>query len=223
MQEKILILDFGSQYTQLIARRVRELNVYCEIYPYNHYPALDSSVKGVILSGSPFSVRDDKAPQPDLTAIKGQLPLLGVCFGAQYLAHHFGGEVKASNKREYGRANLAFVDKTSKLFKGIGDNSQVWMSHGDTIEKLPAGCQVIASTKDVKNAAFKVENEITYGIQFHPEVYHSTEGTCLLRNFVVGICGCSQNWTPDSFVETTVAELKQKLGDDRVILGLSGG
>ena len=176
MQEKILILDFGSQYTQLIARRVRELNVYCEIYPYNHYPALDSSVKGVILSGSPFSVRDDKAPQPDLTAIKGQLPLLGVCFGAQYLAHHFGGEVKASNKREYGRANLAFVDKTSKLFKGIGDNSQVWMSHGDTIEKLPAGCQVIASTKDVKNAAFKVENEITYGIQFHPEVYHSTEG-----------------------------------------------
>ena len=217
MQEKILILDFGSQYTQLIARRVRELNVYCEIYPYNHYPALDSSVKGVILSGSPFSVRDDKAPQPDLTAIKGQLPLLGVCFGAQYLAHHFGGEVKASNKREYGRANLAFVDKTSKLFKGIGDNSQVWMSHGDTIEKLPAGCQVIASTKDVKNAAFKV------GIQFHPEVYHSTEGTCLLRNFVVGICGCSQNWTPDSFVETTVAELKQKLGDDRVILGLSGG
>ena len=223
MQEKILILDFGSQYTQLIARRVRELNVYCEIYPYNHYPALDSSVKGVILSGSPFSVRDDKAPQPDLTAIKGQLPLLGVCFGAQYLAHHFGGEVKASNKREYGRANLAFVDKTSKLFKGIGDNSQVWMSHGDPIEKLPAGCQVIASTKDVQNAAFKVENEITYGIQFHPEVYHSTEGTCLLRNFVVGICGCSQNWTPDSFVETTVAELKQKLGDDRVILGLSGG
>ena len=223
MQEKILILDFGSQYTQLIARRVRELNVYCEIYPYNHYPALDSSVKGVILSGSPFSVRDDKAPQPDLTAIKGQLPLLGVCFGAQYLAHHFGGEVKASNKREYGRANLAFVDKTSKLFKGIGDNSQVWMSHGDTIEKLPAGCQVIASTKDVKNAAFKVENEITYGIQFHPEVYHSTEGTCLLRNFVVGICGCSQNWTPDSFVETTVSELKQKLGDDLVILGLSGG
>mgnify|MGYP002546280872 CR=1 FL=1 len=222
-KELVIVLDFGGQYNQLVARRVRECNVYCEIYPYNHYPALDSSVKGVILSGSPFSVRDDKAPQPDLTAIKGQLPLLGVCFGAQYLAHHFGGEVKASNKREYGRANLAFVDKTSKLFKGIGDNSQVWMSHGDTIEKLPAGCQVIASTKDVKNAAFKVENEITYGIQFHPEVYHSTEGTCLLRNFVVGICGCSQNWTPDSFVETTVAELKQKLGDDRVILGLSGG
>ena len=223
MQEKILILDFGSQYTQLIARRVRELNVYCEIYPYNHYPALDSSVKGVILSGSPFSVRDEKAPKPDLAAIKGRLPLLGVCFGAQYLAHNFGGEVKASNKREYGRANLAYVDKQSQLFEGISDNSQVWMSHGDTIEKLPAGCQVIASTADVKNAAFKVEGEVTYGIQFHPEVYHSTEGKELLCNFVVNICGCAQSWTPDSFVETTVAELKQKLGDDRVILGLSGG
>lgn len=223
MQEKILILDFGSQYTQLIARRVRELNVYCEIYPYNHYPVPDASVKGVILSGSPFSVRDEKAPRPDLSSIKGQLPLLGVCFGAQYLAHHFGGEVKASNKREYGRANLAFVDKSSLLFKGIGDNSQVWMSHGDTIEKLPDGCRVIASTADVKNAAFQVEGEVTYGIQFHPEVYHSTEGKELLRNFVVDICGCLQNWTPDSFVETTVAELKQKLGDDRVILGLSGG
>lgn len=223
MQEKILILDFGSQYTQLIARRVRELNVYCEIYPYNHYPAPDASVKGVILSGSPFSVRDEKAPRPDLSSIKGQLPLLGVCFGAQYLAHHFGGEVKASNKREYGRANLAYVDKSSLLFQGIRDNSQVWMSHGDTIEKLPAGYQVIASTADVKNAAFQVEGEVTYGIQFHPEVYHSTEGKELLRNFVVDICGCLQNWTPDSFVETTVAELKQKLGDDRVILGLSGG
>lgn len=223
MQEKILILDFGSQYTQLIARRVRELNVYCEIYPYNHYPALDSSVKGVILSGSPFSVRDEKAPKPELSAIKGKLPLLGVCFGAQYLAHHFGGEVKASNKREYGRANLTFIDKQSKLFKGMSDHSQVWMSHGDTIEKLPVGCQVIASTADVKNAAFKVADETTYGIQFHPEVYHSTEGKDLLRNFVADICGCTQDWTPDSFVETTVAELKLKLGDDRVILGLSGG
>ncbi|WP_251619916.1 glutamine-hydrolyzing GMP synthase [Odoribacter lunatus] len=223
MQEKILILDFGSQYTQLIARRVRELNVYCEIYPYNHYPVLDSSVKGVILSGSPFSVRDEKAPQPDLSAIKGKLPLLGVCFGAQYLAHHFGGEVKASNKREYGRANLTYIDRQSLLFDGIGENTQVWMSHGDTIEKLPAGYRIIASTADVKNAAFKVENETTYGIQFHPEVYHSTEGAHLLRNFVVNICGCKQKWTPDSFVETTVTELKQKLGDDRVILGLSGG
>lgn len=223
MQEKILILDFGSQYTQLIARRVRELNVYCEIYPYNKYPAPDSSVKGVILSGSPFSVRDEKAPKPDLSAIKGHWPLLGVCFGAQYLAHHFGGEVKASNKREYGRANLAYVDNQSPLFHGIGDHSQVWMSHGDTIERLPGDCRVIASTADVTNAAFKVEGETTYGIQFHPEVYHSTDGMQLLRNFVVGICGCAQSWTPDSFVETTVAELKQKLGDDRVILGLSGG
>lgn len=223
MQEKILILDFGSQYTQLIARRVRELNVYCEIYPYNHYPRLDASVKGVILSGSPFSVRDEKAPQPDLSAIKGKLPLLGVCFGAQYLAHHFGGEVKASNKREYGRANLAFVDAQSPLFRHISHNSQVWMSHGDTIEKLPENCRVIASTADVKNAAFKVDGEVTYGIQFHPEVYHSTEGKELLRNFVVDICGCRQDWTPDSFVETTVKDLKEKLGNDRVILGLSGG
>lgn len=218
-----MILDFGSQYTQLIARRVRELNVYCEIYPYNHYPALDASVKGVILSGSPFSVRDEKAPRPDLSSIKGHLPLLGVCFGAQYLAHNFGGEVKASNKREYGRANLAFVERQSVLFQRISDNSQVWMSHGDTIERLPENCRVIASTADVKNAAFKVDNEVTYGIQFHPEVYHSTEGKELLKNFVVGICGCSQNWTPDSFVETTVAGLKQQLGDDRVVLGLSGG
>ena len=223
MQEKILILDFGSQYTQLIARRVRELNVYCEIYPYNNHPALDASVKGVILSGSPFSVRDEKAPKPDLSAMKGKLPLLGVCFGAHYLAHNFGGELKASNKREYGRANLAYIDQESLLFKGMSMNSQVWMSHGDTIEKLPADCKVIASTADVKNAAFKVGQETTYGIQFHPEVYHSTEGKCLLYNFVVNICGCAQDWTPDSFVETTVAELKQKLGNDRVILGLSGG
>lgn len=223
MQEKILILDFGSQYTQLIARRIRELNVYCEIYPYHHYPAIDASVKGVILSGSPFSVRDEKAPRPDLSAIKGKLPLLGVCFGAQYLAHRFGGEVQASNKREYGRANLQYVDQGSALFAGISDHSQVWMSHGDTIEKLPEGCRVIASTADVKNAAFQVEKEVTYGIQFHPEVYHSTEGKLLLCNFVVNICGCKQDWTPDSFVETTVKELKEKLGEDRVILGLSGG
>ncbi len=177
----------------------------------------------MILSGSPFSVRDEKAPRPDLSSIKGHLPLLGVCFGAQYLAHNFGGEVKASNKREYGRANLAFVERQSVLFQRISDNSQVWMSHGDTIERLPENCRVIASTADVKNAAFKVDNEVTYGIQFHPEVYHSTEGKELLKNFVVGICGCSQNWTPDSFVETTVAGLKQQLGDDRVVLGLSGG
>ncbi|MCC8173223.1 MAG: glutamine-hydrolyzing GMP synthase [Odoribacter sp.] len=223
MQEKILILDFGSQYTQLIARRIRELNVYCEIYPYKNYPELDSSVKGVILSGSPFSVRDENAPKIDLSAIKGHLPLLGICYGAQYLAHHFGGEVKASNKREYGRANLGFVDNSCDLFKGMSENSQVWMSHGDTIETLPAEYTVVASTADVKNAAFKNKNEVTYGIQFHPEVYHSTEGKELLKNFVVDICGCKQDWTPDSFVETTVKELQEKLGDDKVILGLSGG
>ena len=222
MQEKILILDFGSQYTQLIARRVRELNVYCEIYPFNHYPALDASVKGVILSGSPFSVRDEKAPQPDLSSIKGKLPLLGVCYGAQYLAHCFGGEVKASNKREYGRANLSFVDNSCPLFKNISQHSQVWMSHGDTIEVLPSHYTVVASTSDVENAAYRVGGEETFGIQFHPEVYHSTEGTALLKNFVVDICGCKQDWTPDSFIETTVAELKEKIGEDRVILGLSG-
>ena len=213
MQEKILILDFGSQYTQLIARRVRELNVYCEIYPFNHYPALDASVKGVILSGSPFSVRDEKAPRPDLSSIKGKLPLLGVCYGAQYLAHYFGGEVQASNKREYGRANLSYVDNGCPLFKHISQHSQVWMSH----------YTVVASTVDVENAAYRIEGEETYGIQFHPEVYHSTEGTALLKNFVVDICGCKQDWTPDSFIETTVAELKAKIGEDRVILGLSGG
>ena len=223
MQEKILILDFGSQYTQLIARRVRELNVYCEIYPYNHFPALDASIKGVILSGSPFSVRDENAPRPDLSAIKGRLPLLGVCYGAQYLAHHYGGEVKASNKREYGRANLSYVDRACSLFSEIGDYSQVWMSHGDTIESLPSRYTIVASTKDVLNAAYQVEDEETFGIQFHPEVYHSTDGKRLLKNFVVDICGCRQDWTPDSFIETTIAELKSKIGDDRVILGLSGG
>ena len=223
MQEKILILDFGSQYTQLIARRVRELNVYCEIYPYNHFPAPDASVRGVILSGSPFSVRDENAPSVDLTGIKGKLPLLGVCYGAQYLAQHFGGEVKASNKREYGRAHLAYVNPDCRLFKDISQHSQVWMSHGDTIERLPENSVVLASTSSVTNAAYAVTGESTFGIQFHPEVYHSTEGTTLLRNFVVDICGCKQDWTPDSFIETTVAELREKLGDDRVILGLSGG
>ena len=199
------------------------MNVYCEIHPYNKYPALDETVKGVILSGSPYSVRDEAAPKPDLEGIKGRLPLLGVCFGAQYLAQRYGGEVKASDKREYGRANLSYVNNGCRLFKGISRDSQVWMSHGDTIERLPAGCTVLASTADVKNAAYAFEGETTFGIQFHPEVYHSTEGTELLRNFVVDICGCSQSWTPDSFVETTVAELKRKLGSDRVILGLSGG
>lgn len=223
MQEKILILDFGSQYTQLIGRRVRELNIYCEIYPYNHYPDIDETVKGVILSGSPFSVRDENAPKPDLSKIKGKLPLLGVCYGAQYMAHYFGGEVLPSDSREYGRANLGFIDQESELFKKMTLGTQVWMSHGDTIEHLPENYAIIASTGDVKNAAYKIEGEPTYAIQFHPEVYHTTEGKQLLQNFAVDICGCRQDWTPTSFIETTVAELKEKLGNDKVVLGLSGG
>ncbi|WP_047446732.1 glutamine-hydrolyzing GMP synthase [Alistipes sp. ZOR0009] len=223
MQEKILILDFGSQYTQLIARRVRELNVYCEIHPFNHFPALDASVKGVILSGSPFSVRDEKAPVPDLTTIKGQVPLLGVCYGAQFLSHYYGGEVKASNTREYGRANLAHVDDQDPLFSAISQHSQVWMSHGDTIVSIPDTYTIVASTNDVKVAGYRVGEEQTWGIQFHPEVYHSTEGSQLLKNFVVNICGCTQDWTPASYVETTVKELREKLGNDKVILALSGG
>lgn len=224
MQEKILILDFGSQYTQLIGRRVRELNVYCEIHPFSKaQEAMDESVKGVILSGSPSSVRDEKAPQPNLEGIRTELPLLGVCYGAQWLAQNDGGSVEASETREYGRSNLAYVDRRSDLLKGIDDNSQVWMSHGDTIEKLPENFTVIGSTHDVKNAAFKIEGEETYGIQFHPEVYHSTQGKELLKNYIVNICKCSQDWTPASFVESTVAELKEKLGNDKVVLGLSGG
>jgi len=223
MQEKILILDFGSQYTQLIGRRVRELNVYCEIYPFNHYPEIDETVKGVILSGSPYSVRGENSPRINLDKIKGKMPLLGVCYGAQYLAHFFGGKVAASDSREYGRANLKITDQNSQLFQGVNDNSQVWMSHGDTIITLPADCQIIASTEDVENAAFKIENETTYGIQFHPEVYHTTEGTKILENFVVNICGCKQDWTPASFIETTVNQLRLKIGRDKVVLGLSGG
>ena len=180
MQEKILILDFGSQYTQLIGRRVRELNIYCEIHPFNHFPEIDETVKGVILSGSPFSVRDENAPNPDLSAIKGKMPLLGVCYGAQYLAHYYGGEVLPSNSREYGRANLGYIDQENELFKQMTLGTQVWMSHGDTIERLPENYKVIASTADVKNAAYKIDGETTYAIQFHPEVYHSTEGTQLL-------------------------------------------
>ena len=223
MQEKILILDFGSQYTQLIGRRVRELNIYCEIHPFNHFPEIDETVKGVVLSGSPFSVRDKNAPVPDLSKIKGRVPVLGVCYGAQYLAHFFGGEVLPSNSREYGRANLGFVDQGCELFKDLGENTQVWMSHGDTIDRLPANYKVIASTADVTNAAFKIEGEPTYAIQFHPEVYHTTEGIKVLKNFAVDICGCKQDWTPASFIETTVSRLKEKLGQDKVVLGLSGG
>ncbi len=223
MQEKIIILDFGSQYTQLIGRRVRELNVYCEIHPFNHYPEIDSTVKGVILSGSPFSVRDENGPRIDLERIRGKFPLLGVCYGAQYLAHFFGGEVAASDSREYGRANLKVVEKESVLLRGISENSQVWMSHGDTIIRLPENYAIIASTQDVENAAFKIADEDTYAIQFHPEVYHTTEGTKILENFLVNICGCKQDWTPDSFIETTIAQLREKIGNDKVVLGLSGG
>ena len=223
MTEKILIIDFGSQYTQLIARRVRELNVYCEIHPYNHLPALDDSVRGVIMSGSPFSVRDAAAPRIDLTPVKGRLPLLGVCYGAQYLAHFYGGEVSPAPSREYGRAMLTVKRADDPLMQGLPSPTQVWMSHGDTITRVPTGYEVIASTDDVEMAAYRIAGEQTWGIQFHPEVFHSTDGTHLLRNFVVGICGCSQSWTSESFVETTVAELRQKIGDDKVVLGLSGG
>ena len=223
MHEMILILDFGSQYTQLIARRIRELNVYCEIHPWNKIPKIESNVKGVILSGSPFSVRDASSPCPDLSEIKGKFPLLGVCFGAQFLAHHFGGEVLPSSTREYGRANLSFVDSNNILTKGMSNNSQVWMSHGDTIARIPANYTIICSTKDVEIAGYAIKDEQTFGIQFHPEVYHTSEGKTLLSNFVVAICKCSRDWTPDSFVEETITDLQTKIGNDKVILGLSGG
>ncbi len=221
--EKILIIDFGSQYTQLIARRVRELNVYCEIHPFNNIPALDADVKGVILSGSPSSVRDADAPKPDLSAIKGKLPLLGVCYGAQLLANEYGGTVEGAPSREYGRAMLTVVKPEDALMLGLPSPTQVWMSHGDTITSLPTNYTIIGSTENVKAAAYHIEGEQTWGIQFHPEVYHSTDGTKLLSNFVLGICGCSGTWSPASFIESTVAELKEKIGDEHVILGLSGG
>lgn len=223
MTEKIIILDFGSQVTQLIGRRLRELNVYCEIFPYNKVPALDESVKGVILSGSPCSVRDSNAPQINLEGIKGRYPLLGICYGAQYLAYKFGGNVESSLTREYGRAMLEVKDSSSPLFQGVSPRSQVWMSHGDTISTLPAGAKVIASTESVANAAFSFVGEPTFAVQFHPEVFHTTEGSKILGDFAFGICGCSGDWTPDSFIETTVEALKEKIGNDKVILGLSGG
>ena len=223
MQEMILILDFGSQYTQLIGRRVRELNVYSEIHPWDKCPEITPNIKGVILSGSPFSVRDSESPKPDLSKFKGKLPLLGVCFGAQFMAQNFGGEVMPSKIREYGRAHLSYVDHENILTRGMSNDSQVWMSHGDTIKSIPEHYKIIASTHDVEVAGYEIQGETTFGIQFHPEVYHSVEGLTLLRNFIVDICGCSQSWTPASFVEETVAELKTKLGNDKVILGLSGG
>ncbi len=223
MHEMILILDFGSQYTQLIARRVREMNVYCEIHPWNNCPEIKENVKGVILSGSPFSVRDGASPKPNLDQIKGKMPLLGVCFGAQYLAHNYGGEVLPSTIREYGRANLTYVDHENRLTKGMTSGSQVWMSHGDTIKVVPSNYTIIASTHDVNVAGYEIEGEDTFGIQFHPEVYHSLEGKILLENFIVGVCNCSQDWTPESFVDETVMNLRAQLGQDKVILGLSGG
>lgn len=223
MQNKVLILDFGSQYTQLIGRRVRELNIFSEIKPYNNPPKDLSEYKAVILSGSPFSVRAEDAPHPNLSEIRGKKPVLGVCYGAQYLAHFNGGNVEKSNTREYGRANLSMVASENVFLKNITTGSQVWMSHADTIKQLPENTKLLASTHDVENAAFKFEGEETYGIQFHPEVYHSTDGKQLLENFLVNIAGIEQTWTPDAFVETTVTNLKEKLGDDKVILGLSGG
>ena len=223
MQNNVLILDFGSQYTQLIARRVRELNIYCEIHPYNKIPINLNSFKAVILSGSPFSVRAADAPHPDLSEIKTHKPLLGICYGAQYLAHFNGGSVAPSNIREYGRANLSEVSENEILFEGLEKDSQVWMSHSDTIAKLPDNAVCLASTKDVVNAAYRIDGEDTYAIQFHPEVYHTTFGKNILENFLVKIAKVAQTWTPAAFVETTVSELKEKLGNDKVVLGLSGG
>ncbi len=222
MVEKIIILDFGSQVTQLIGRRLRELNVYCEIHPFNKIPALDDSVKGVILSGSPCSVTAPDAPQVDLRGIKGRLPLLGICYGAQYLAHHYGGSVESAGSREYGRAELE-VKQRDPLFDGVPPTSQVWMSHGDTITALPDNSTVLASTRSVVNAAYRIYGEKTYAVQFHPEVYHTEYGSRILANFVKTICGCSGDWTPASFIDTTVDALHRQIGSDKVILGLSGG
>jgi len=221
--QKIIILDFGSQTTQLIGRRVRELDTFCEIMPYNKYPEDDSDVIGVILSGSPFSVHDPEGFKPDLSRFVGRLPVLGICYGAQYYSYSNGGKVEKTNTREYGRANLAFFDKENRLFKGFDDNSQVWMSHGDSITAIPADCKCIASTADVKYAAYCSKKAPVWAVQFHPEVFHTLQGSLLLKNFVVDICGSKQDWSAASFVDTTVRELKEQLGDDKVILGLSGG
>lgn len=223
MQNNVLILDFGSQYTQLIARRVRELNIYCEIHPFNKLPQNLSEFKAVILSGSPFSVRAADAPHPDLSQIRKNKPVLAVCYGAQYLAHFGGGLVEASATREYGRARLSSVTAGEPLFEGIEVGSQVWMSHGDSIIRLPEGAIPLASSHDVGNVAFKLKDETTYGIQFHPEVYHTTDGKKLLENFLVNIAQVAQTWTPDSFVDLTVHELREKIGSGKVVLGLSGG
>ena len=223
MQQKIIILDFGSQTTQLIGRRVRELDTFCEILPYNKFPKDDPSVIGVILSGSPFSVHDPEAFKVDLSQFVGRLPVLGICYGAQFISHTLGGKVEKADSREYGRAHLETINLYNPLFKGFDRGSQVWMSHGDTITAIPEGFEVIGSTKDVKNAAFASVEQPIWAVQFHPEVYHTTQGALLLKNFVVDICGSKQDWSAASFVETTVKELKEQVGNDRVILGLSGG
>jgi len=221
--EKIIILDFGSQTTQLIGRRLRELNEYCEILPYNKFPEQTDDIKGVILSGSPYSVYDPTAFKTDLSQIRGKFPVLGICYGAQFMAYTSGGNVESAGSREYGRANMTFIDNNDLLLKDIQAGSQIWMSHGDTIENLPVGYEIVGSTSSVKAGAYKVKNEKTWGIQFHPEVYHTTDGLKMITNFVTGICGCTRNWTPDSFIESTILDLKKKLGEDKVILGLSGG
>ena len=223
MTQKIIILDFGSQTTQLIGRRVRELDTFCEIMPYNKFPNDDPSVIGVILSGSPYSVHDPEAFKVDLSQFVGKVPVLGICYGAQFISHTLGGKVEKADSREYGRANLETVDTTNLLFKGFEQHSQVWMSHGDTITAIPEGFEVIGSTKDVRNAAFASTQQPVWAVQFHPEVFHTLQGKQLLKNFVVDICGSRQEWSAASFVDSTVAELKAQLGDDRVILGLSGG
>ena len=222
MHEKIIILDFGSQTTQLIGRRIRELNTYCEIVPYNKFPENDTSVKGVILSGSPYSVYDENSFKTELSGIRKKYPVLGICYGAQFLAYSSGGNIAPAGSREYGRAHLSTLDTTNPLFKDINTGTQVWMSHGDTITVLPESFKTIASTDDVKAAAFNIEGEPTWGVQFHPEVFHTEDGIKLLDNFL-SICGCAKNWTPASFIESTVEDLKEMLGDDKVILALSGG
>ena len=222
MGKNLLILDFGSQYTQLIARRVRELNVYCEIHPYNKIPN-NFNYNGVILSGSPCSVTQNDAPVPNLNSLIKNIPILGICYGAQFLVKHFGGVVEISKTREYGRANLSFFNSENSLFKNIQSNSQVWMSHGDTIKNLAKNMAKLASTNDVENAAFQISNENIFGIQFHPEVFHSTDGLEIIKNFVVNISKCSTDWTPDSFVETSIKNIKNQIGKDKVVLGISGG
>ena len=221
--QKIIILDFGSQTTQLIGRRIRELNTFCEIMPYNKFPENDPEVIGVVLSGSPYSVYEERAFKLDFDKIRGKYPILGICYGAQLMAYTFGGNVEPEGTREYGRANLEYMEEGNEILKGFSENSQVWMSHGDTITKLPEGFRAIASTSTVKYAAYAANDEKIWGVQYHPEVFHSIDGTQLLKNFVVDICGSRQDWSPDSFVEQTVREIREQVGDDKVILGLSGG